>query len=169
MFLAVALRAAQRAFCFCLLCRATRQIVSGSNWNDIMHYFAHITNRGAIVFFISLLVIGKFVLLNLFLAVLLDSFSAEGDSEEVDDAGTTNPDTTVMSPMPDRVHSGTVTSPMPDRVHSATVTLHSGLVAVNVPQVPDTAPSRMSSGGGVVARVRAHPPQTHVYTRHSSG
>ncbi len=47
-----------------------------------MYETASMTNSGALVYFIVLLIVGKYVLLNLFLAVLLDSFSEEGDPDE---------------------------------------------------------------------------------------
>ncbi|KAE9001800.1 Sodium channel protein type 5 subunit alpha [Phytophthora rubi] len=55
------------------------QIITGENWNNIM-YFAILGNgMFSCVYFISLVILGDFVLMNLFLALLLDNF---GDKDE---------------------------------------------------------------------------------------
>ncbi|CEG50199.1 voltage-gated ion channel superfamily [Plasmopara halstedii] len=55
------------------------QIITGENWNGIM-YFAILGNGMlSCIYFISLVILGDFVLMNLFLALLLDNF---GDNDE---------------------------------------------------------------------------------------
>jgi hypothetical protein len=50
--------------------------------------YAHVraTNQLSMIFFISLMIFGNFVLLNLFLAILLKNFEKkENDEEEIED------------------------------------------------------------------------------------
>ena len=46
-------------------------ILTGENWNEIMRIVVHAHGHGAVFFFVSAMVIGNFMLLNLFLAILL--------------------------------------------------------------------------------------------------
>lgn len=58
------------------------QVLSGEGWNEVMEEAVLITgNKAVAVYFIAWVVVGSFVLLNLFLAVLLDGFASD-DSEE---------------------------------------------------------------------------------------
>ncbi|KAL4150744.1 hypothetical protein PRNP1_010141 [Phytophthora ramorum] len=58
------------------------QIITGENWNSIM-YFAILGNGMlSCIYFISLVILGDFVLMNLFLALLLDNFGGDGDEEQ---------------------------------------------------------------------------------------
>lgn len=59
-------------------------LLSGENWNEIMYivYLQH--GIIAIIFFISAMVIGNFMLLNLFLAILL-KYIEENEDENDDD------------------------------------------------------------------------------------
>ena len=56
------------------------QVLSGEGWNEVMYSTSAATSQGAVTYFLVIMILGRFVLLNLFLAVLLDSFSAEGGS-----------------------------------------------------------------------------------------
>ncbi|KAJ8523265.1 hypothetical protein ON010_g17598 [Phytophthora cinnamomi] len=55
------------------------QIITGENWNNIMYYAILGNGMFSCVYFISLVILGDFVLMNLFLALLLDNF---GDNDE---------------------------------------------------------------------------------------
>ncbi|EGZ10921.1 hypothetical protein PHYSODRAFT_519134 [Phytophthora sojae] len=55
------------------------QIITGENWNSIMYYAILGNGMFSCVYFISLVILGDFVLMNLFLALLLDNF---GDNDE---------------------------------------------------------------------------------------
>ncbi|KAG6969181.1 hypothetical protein JG687_00003360 [Phytophthora cactorum] len=55
------------------------QIITGENWNNIMYYAILGNGMLSCIYFISLVILGDFVLMNLFLALLLDNF---GDNDE---------------------------------------------------------------------------------------
>jgi hypothetical protein len=62
-------------------------ILIGEDWNNVM--YAHVRSEGIAVsvFFLSLVILGNFILLNLFLAILLKNFEEDDhDREETDDA-----------------------------------------------------------------------------------
>lgn len=44
------------------------------NWEQFMFMFVRASNYGAIAYFVAWIVLGKFILLALFLAVMLDAF-----------------------------------------------------------------------------------------------
>lgn len=58
------------------------QILAGEAWNEVMYSVIGVTSPVYILYFISWVVIGQFILLNLFLAVLLDNFSQQEEEEE---------------------------------------------------------------------------------------
>jgi hypothetical protein len=57
----------------------------GEDWNASM--YDHVRSRGmsAVLFFISLFILGNLVLLNLFLAILLKNFEEPPGKDEVED------------------------------------------------------------------------------------
>ena len=57
-------------------------VLIGEDWNQVM--YAHIRASGhiGIIFFVSLVIFGNFILLNLFLAILLKNFEEEEKLEE---------------------------------------------------------------------------------------
>lgn len=58
-------------------------VLTGENWDETMLQYARYESVTAILFFISLIIIGVMIFLNLFLAILLDNFDdVEEDSEE---------------------------------------------------------------------------------------
>lgn len=62
------------------------QILSGENWNTIMYDARRATTSDwAVVYFISLVVLGSFIVMNLFLAILMKNF--EGDEDNVEEDG----------------------------------------------------------------------------------
>ncbi|RLN86576.1 hypothetical protein BBJ28_00004388 [Nothophytophthora sp. Chile5] len=50
------------------------QILTGENWNNVLFDGWRATGIGGVVYFVSLVVFGNFILLNLFLAILLSHF-----------------------------------------------------------------------------------------------
>jgi len=50
------------------------QILSGENWNAVMYDGMLATGSHAVIFFVLLVVVGQLVILNLFLAILMDNF-----------------------------------------------------------------------------------------------
>jgi hypothetical protein len=56
-------------------------VLTGENWDNTMFQFVNSHGYVAIVYFISLVIIGVMIFLNLFLAILLENFE-EGDNEE---------------------------------------------------------------------------------------
>jgi len=60
----------------------TFQILSGENWNEVLYDAINSTSYGAIVYFLLVVVIGNFLVLNLFLAILLSKFST-GDAPDM--------------------------------------------------------------------------------------
>ena len=57
-------------------------VLTGENWDATMFQFAKTHGYVAIFFFISLIIIGVMIFLNLFLAILLDNFEVEDDEED---------------------------------------------------------------------------------------
>lgn len=57
-------------------------VLTGENWDDTMFKFAKMKGYLAVIFFISLVIIGQMIFLNLFLAILLENFDI---SDEEDD------------------------------------------------------------------------------------
>lgn len=58
------------------------QIITGENWNEVMYSAIASTNWFASMYFISLLIIGNYILFNLFLAILLQNFEEDEEEEE---------------------------------------------------------------------------------------
>jgi hypothetical protein len=57
-------------------------ILTGENWDQTMFTFANQEGYIAIFFFISLIIIGQMIFLNLFLAILLENFDNDNEEEE---------------------------------------------------------------------------------------
>lgn len=63
------------------------QVLTTENWNSVLYDCMRSEELGQfapVIYYVSWIFIGNFILLNLFLAILLDSFLAE-DDEEIDD------------------------------------------------------------------------------------
>lgn len=58
------------------------QVLAGEAWNEVMSDWVAMTTPWHMLYFMSWVIIGQFILLNLFLAILLDNFGAAGDEEE---------------------------------------------------------------------------------------
>ncbi len=50
------------------------QVLTEENWNNVMDDAIRATGWGAALYFVSLVVLGNFVVLNLFLAILIGNF-----------------------------------------------------------------------------------------------
>ncbi|KAE9028237.1 hypothetical protein PF005_g1940 [Phytophthora fragariae] len=57
------------------------QIITGENWNDIMYNTILGSGMLSCVYFISLVIFGDFILMNLFVALLLDNFGENGEEQ----------------------------------------------------------------------------------------
>ena len=57
-------------------------VLIGEDWNNVMYVFVRATNWVTELFFVSLVILGNFVLLNLFLAILLKNFSEDVDLDD---------------------------------------------------------------------------------------
>lgn len=60
------------------------QILTGENWNVVMMDGWRSSGWSAVLYFISLVVLGNFIVLNLFLAILLGNFEESFDDEKKD-------------------------------------------------------------------------------------
>ena len=58
------------------------QVLTGEDWHTVMYSGIRGTGWASAAYFIFLLVIGKFVVLNLFLAMLVTNFAEEGIQRE---------------------------------------------------------------------------------------
>jgi hypothetical protein len=56
--------------------------IAGENWNEVMYDGIRATNASAALYFLFIVIIGNYVVLNLFLAILLEQFSS-GDKDEL--------------------------------------------------------------------------------------
>lgn len=57
------------------------QILSGENWNEIMYMAIDQVGWISALYFVSLILIGNYILFNLFLAILLSMFENKEDNE----------------------------------------------------------------------------------------
>lgn len=57
-------------------------MLTGENWDETMFTFAKQKGYIAIFFFVSLVIVGVMIFLNLFLAILLENFEVEDESDE---------------------------------------------------------------------------------------
>ena len=60
------------------------QILTGENWNTVMYDAMRSVGDIASIYFILLVVIGNYIILNLFLAILLDKFGEDDEDEDED-------------------------------------------------------------------------------------
>lgn len=64
------------------------QVLLSDNWDEIMFTFARVKGSTAILFFVSLIVIGVMFFLNIFLAILLENFGVDSDLVNKDNSST---------------------------------------------------------------------------------
>ena len=57
-------------------------IISGENWSDMMEAMMQTHGYTTCLYFVALTVVGNFVMLNLFVAIILDNFGGESDADE---------------------------------------------------------------------------------------
>ena len=58
------------------------QILTGENWNEVMYDGMRSTGPLSCIYFLLLFILGNYIILNLFLAILLDNFGGGGEEEE---------------------------------------------------------------------------------------
>ncbi|CAG9459996.1 unnamed protein product [Pedinophyceae sp. YPF-701] len=61
------------------------QILTGENWNEVMYDGMRKVGWYAAFYFVLLVVVGNYIILNLFLAILLDNFSGYAEEQEEDE------------------------------------------------------------------------------------
>jgi hypothetical protein len=59
------------------------QILTGENWNEVLYNGMHVNGAVAVAYFLMLSVVGNYVILNLFLAILLEQFEQEDEEERL--------------------------------------------------------------------------------------
>ena len=70
------------------------QILSGENWNSIMYDGRRATSSIAVIYFISLVVVGVFIVMSLFLAILIKNFEDEDDNSDNNNSNTIEKEST---------------------------------------------------------------------------
>jgi len=61
----------------------TFQVLTGENWNEVMYLCIQQTGYGAVIYFVSEVIIGTYVVLNLFLAILIDHFTELSEKRDI--------------------------------------------------------------------------------------
>ena len=61
------------------------QILTGENWNEVMYDGMRSTGSLSCIYFLLLFILGNYIILNLFLAILLDNFWGGEEEEEGED------------------------------------------------------------------------------------
>ena len=61
------------------------QILTGENWNEVMYDGMRSTGSLSCIYFLLLFILGNYIILNLFLAILLDNFGGGEEDEEGED------------------------------------------------------------------------------------
>ena len=62
-------------------------LLTGENWNAVMSIYVFYYGFGSCLYFVSLIIIGNIMLLNLFLAILLNYISATLEDEDEEEEG----------------------------------------------------------------------------------
>lgn len=66
----------------------TFQVLTGENWNEVMYSTMENVGWASSLYFLALVCIGAFIVLNVFLAILIDNFSSDDDDEtDLDEVG----------------------------------------------------------------------------------
>jgi hypothetical protein len=63
------------------------QMLTTENWNNVLYDGVRSTGPHAALFFIAVVVLGHYVVLNLFLAILLDNFGSDDESKQQEQQG----------------------------------------------------------------------------------
>jgi voltage-dependent calcium channel L type alpha-1D len=59
------------------------QVLTGENWNEVLYNGIKATSWGtSVIYFVALNILGNYIILNLFMAILLSEFDAADDDEE---------------------------------------------------------------------------------------
>jgi hypothetical protein len=83
------------------------QMMTGEDWNMVMYDGIAATGGGSFLYFAIIVVIGNFLILNLFLTILLSGFEDEEEDPEVEKAAKRDELYTIFKSL-DKDHSGTV-------------------------------------------------------------
>ena len=83
------------------------QMMTGEDWNMVMYDGISATGGGSFLYFAIIVVIGNFLILNLFLTILLSGFEDEEEDPEVEKAAKRDELYTIFKSL-DKDHSGTV-------------------------------------------------------------
>eukprot|EP00854_Cymbomonas_tetramitiformis_P005080 gene5080-6184_t len=59
------------------------QLLTLDNWNEVMMNVVDLTNWGSSLYFVAWVIIGNYIFLSLFLAVVMDAFDADEDDKKV--------------------------------------------------------------------------------------
>jgi hypothetical protein len=60
------------------------QVLTGENWNEVLYNGMKVGGTTAVMYFLALSVVGNYVILNLFLAILLEQFEAEDEGDVIE-------------------------------------------------------------------------------------
>jgi hypothetical protein len=61
------------------------QILTGENWNSVMYEAWNCCGWSSLLYFVSLVIIGSFIVFNLLIAIMLQNFEGGGDDDEDED------------------------------------------------------------------------------------
>jgi voltage-dependent calcium channel L type alpha-1D len=98
------------------------QVLTGENWNEVLFASVHATGAVATVYFVALNVVGNYLILNLFLAILLGNFERASEDEVTAEtlAATKAPESGESGGLPE-LASPPASSPVPRRPEPKTV------------------------------------------------
>ena len=60
-------------------------VLIAEDWNGVMYAYARVMGGGSIIYFVSLVIFGNFIMLNLFLAILLKNFEEDDKLDEIEE------------------------------------------------------------------------------------
>jgi hypothetical protein len=69
--------------------RCLPQVLTLEEWDLIAYSYVRETDYSSLAFFIAWIIVGKHILLTLFLAVVLEAFEGKNDTETVEDVSAT--------------------------------------------------------------------------------
>lgn len=64
------------------------QVLTGENWNEVLYFTVHAVGGIGVAYFVLLSLVGNYLILNLFLAILLGNFDSVDEDIEEEGAGT---------------------------------------------------------------------------------
>jgi len=94
------------------------QVLTGENWNELLYIGLRVHGEIAVVYFVALNLIGTYMVLNLFLAILLARFELEDEQEEEEEERLKREEQTALQAK--KTKSFAAVAPMPAVVKVAT-------------------------------------------------